>query len=151
VVILQQKATPILCRLVNNQDGREIIDLIVKHINKNCPPGATITYKFSNGFASPVSLPTDTKEYRYISDVLTAIYGKEPFQYASGGSVGAMSSVKEVLGLYAYPLGFELSDEKWHAANEFFRLSSMRRGQLIYCYYLKHLADEESKLKKGKH
>jgi len=141
----------ITCRLVNNQDGREIIDLIVKHINKNCPPGATITYKFSNGFASPVSLPTDTKEYRYISDVLTAIYGKEPFQYASGGSVGAMSSVKEVLGLYAYPLGFELSDEKWHAANEFFRLSSMRRGQLIYCYYLKHLADEESKLKKGKH
>ncbi len=93
-------------------------------------------------------LPADTKEYRYISEVLSEIYGKQPYQYASGGSVGAMLSVKEVLGLYAYPLGFELSDEKWHAANEFFRVSSMRRGQLIYCLYLQHLAEEENKLKK---
>ncbi|MES1218696.1 MAG: dipeptidase [Bacteroidota bacterium] len=137
----------ITCRLVNNQDGKEIVDLIVKHINKNCPAGAKITYKFSNGYASPMTFPTDTKEYRYISEVLSEIYGKQPYQFASGGSVGAMLSVKEVLGLYAYPLGFELSDEKWHAANEFFRISSARKGQLIYCYYLQHLADEETKLK----
>jgi acetylornithine deacetylase/succinyl-diaminopimelate desuccinylase-like protein len=58
-----------------------------------------------------------------------------------------MRSVKEVLGLYAHLLGFELANEKWHAANEFFRLSSLRKGQLVYCYYLQHLADEESKLK----
>lgn len=138
----------ITCRLVNNQDGKEIIDLIVKHINKNCPAGAAVTYKFSSGYARPFTLPADTKEYRYISEVLSKIYGKEPYQYASGGSVGAILSVKEVLGLYAYPLGFELSDEKWHAANEFFRVSSMRKGQLIYCLYLQHLAEEESKLKK---
>jgi len=135
----------ITCRLVNNQDGKEIIDLLVKHINKNCPKGATITYKYSNGYASPFTLPADTKEYRYIADVLSEIYGKQPYQYASGGSVGAMLSVKEVLGLYAYPLGFELSDEKWHAANEFFRVSSIRKGQLIYCLYLQHLAEEEGK------
>jgi acetylornithine deacetylase/succinyl-diaminopimelate desuccinylase-like protein len=59
-----------------------------------------------------------------------------------------MLSVKEVLGLYAYPLGVELSDEKWHAANEFLRVSSIRRGQVIYCTYFQHLAAEESKLKK---
>jgi acetylornithine deacetylase/succinyl-diaminopimelate desuccinylase-like protein len=94
-----------------------------------------------------MSFPAGTKEYRYIAETLSKIYGKQPFQYASGGSVGAMLTVKEVLGLYAYPLGFELTDEKWHGANEFFRLSSVRKGQLIYCYYLQHLADEESKLK----
>jgi len=137
----------ITCRLVNNQDGKEIIDLIVKHINKNCPVGAKITYKFSTGYARPMTFPADTKEYRYISEVLSEIYGKHPYQFASGGSVGAMLSVKEVLGLYAYPLGFELSDEKWHGANEFFRLSSIRKGQLVYCYYFQHIADEESKVK----
>ena len=138
----------ITCRLVNNQDGKEIIDLIVKHINKNCPQGATVTYKFGKGYARPMQLPADTKEYRYIFDVLSNIYGKQPLQLATGGSVGALLSIKEILGIYAYPLGFELSDEKWHAANEFFRVSSVRRGQLIYCNYLQHLADEESKLKK---
>ena len=94
-----------------------------------------------------MTLPVDTKEYRYIADVLTGIYGKQPALSASGGSVGAMLSLKEVLGIYAYPLGFELSDEKWHAANEFFRVSSIRKGQLIYCTYFNHLAEEEGKLK----
>jgi acetylornithine deacetylase/succinyl-diaminopimelate desuccinylase-like protein len=135
----------ITCRLVNNQDAREIVELIVHHIREHCPKGASITFKYPTGYAKPVSLPVDSKEYRYISDVLTAMYGKQPFQYASGGSVGAMLSVKEVLGIYAYPLGFQLTDEKWHASNEFFRVSSMRKGQLTYCLYLKHLADKESK------
>ena len=138
----------ITCRLVNNQNGKEIVDLIIKHIDAHTPPGATITYKRSNGFASPMTFPVDTKEYRYLSAVLTEIFGKEPYQYASGGSVGAMLSVKEILGIYAYPLGFELSDENWHAANEFFRISSLRKGQLLYCYYFKHLAEEEAKLTK---
>ena len=83
-----------------------------------------------------------------MADALSEIYGKQPLQMATGGSGGAMLSFKETLGVYAYSLGFELPDEKWHAANEFFRVSSMRRGQLIYCYYLQHLGDEESKLKK---
>ena len=138
----------ITCRLVNNQSGPEIIDLIVKHINKNCPVGAAVTYKFKPGYASPMKYPADTKAYHYVADALSEVYGKQPLQMATGGSGGAMLSFKETLGVYAYSLGFELPDEKWHAANEFFRVSSIRRGQLIYCYYLQHLADEESKLKK---
>ena len=138
----------ITCRLVNNQNGKEIIDLIVKHITKNCPAGATVTYKFKPGYASPMSSPTDTKAFGYVSDALSKIYGKQPLKLGSGGTGGAMLSFKEILGAYAYSLGFLQCDEKWHAANEFFRLSSIRRGQLVYCYYLQHLADEESKLKK---
>ena len=138
----------ITCRLVNNQSGPEIIDLIVKHINKNCPAGATVTYKFKPGYASPMKYPNDTKAYQYVANALSEVYGKQPLQMATGGSGGAMLSFKEILGVYAYSLGFELPDEKWHAANEFFRVSSMRRGQLVYCYYLQHLAEEESKLKK---
>jgi acetylornithine deacetylase/succinyl-diaminopimelate desuccinylase-like protein len=130
---------------VKNQNAKEIVGLIVKHINKNCPPGATITYKFSSGSASPMTFPTDTKAYRYISETLSAIYGKEPLQFGEGGSVGALMSTKEVLGLYIYPLGFQLPDEKWHSANEYFRVSSIRKGQLTYCYYLQHLAEKEGK------
>ena len=137
----------ITCRLVNNQDGKEIIDLIVKHINKNCPAGATVTYKFRSGYASPMATPSDTKAFSYVSDALSKIYGKQPLKLGTGGTGGAMLSFKEILGVYAYSLGFLLPDEKWHSANEFFRVSSMRKGQLIYCYYLQHLADEESKAK----
>jgi acetylornithine deacetylase/succinyl-diaminopimelate desuccinylase-like protein len=138
----------ITCRLVNNQNGQEIVDLIVKHITKNCPKGASVSFKYRPGYASPMQYPTDTKGYQYVSDALTAVYRKPPLQMATGGSGGAMLSFKETLGVYAYSLGFELPDEKWHASNEFFRVSSFRNGQQVYCYYLQHLAEEESKLKK---
>ena len=131
----------ITCRLVNNQTGQEIIDLIVKHINKHCPLGATVSYKFSTGYASPLKFPSDTKAYGYVFDALFKIYGKQPLQIATGGSVGSLIDIKEILGIYPYSLGFELPDEKWHASNEFFRLSDIRKGQLIYCYYLQHLAN----------
>jgi acetylornithine deacetylase/succinyl-diaminopimelate desuccinylase-like protein len=137
----------ITCRLVNNQDGPEIIDLIVKHITKNCPAGAKVSYKFSPGYARPMTYPSDTKAFNYVSDALFNIYGKEPMQLGTGGSGGAILSIKEVLGLYAYSFGFLLPDEKWHASNEFFRVSSIKKGQQVYFYYLQHLADEVSKLK----
>ena len=140
----------ITCRLVNNQSGEEILDLIVKHIEKHCPTGATVSYKLTRGKSgsSPMKFPADTKAYNYVSDALFKIYGKQPLQIATGGSIGSLIDIKETLGIYPYSLGFEQPDEKWHSANEFFRLSSIRKGQLIYCYYLQHLADEESKLKK---
>jgi acetylornithine deacetylase/succinyl-diaminopimelate desuccinylase-like protein len=138
----------ITCRLVNNQNPSDIQELLINHINKNLPAGATVTYKFGRGKggASPMKFPADTKEYKYLADVLKNIYGKPPVQMGTGGSIGSLISIKETLGIYCYSLGMELPDEKWHASNEFFRLSSIRKGQLIYCYYLQHLADEESKL-----
>ncbi|MEP6748134.1 MAG: dipeptidase [Bacteroidota bacterium] len=138
----------ITCRLVNNQSGKEILDLIEKHINKNCPVGATVTFKHNGGFTSAMKFPVDTKSYNYVSDALANIYGKQPLQIATGYSVGPLIDIKETLGLYAYSLGFEQSDEHWHGANEFFRASSLRKGQMVYCYYLQHLADEESNLNK---
>ncbi len=138
----------ITCRLVNNQSGKEIIDLIVKHINKNIPMGATVTYKFSNGYTRPMKFPANTKAYNYVSDVLFKIYGNQPLQIGHGGSIGPLIDINETLGIYAYSLGLQLADERKHAANEYLRISSIRKGQLIYCYYLQHVADEESKLKK---
>ncbi len=138
----------ITCRLVNNQNGDEIVDMIKKHINKNSPVGVTVSYKFKPGYASPMTTPSDTKAFSYIAETLSKVYGKQPIKMSTGGTGGAMLSFKEILGVYAYSLGFLQADEKSHAANEFFRTSSIRRGQIVYCYYLQHVADEESKLKK---
>ena len=138
----------ITCRLVDNQNGDEIKALIVKHINKNCPPGASVSYKFSEGYARPMKFPADTKAYKYVSDALLATYGKPPLQIATGGTIGPLVIIKETLGIYPYSLGFQQADENWHAANEYLRLSSIRKGQLLYCYYLQQVAAEESKSKK---
>jgi acetylornithine deacetylase/succinyl-diaminopimelate desuccinylase-like protein len=95
-----------------------------------------------------MKFPSDTKEFKYVSDVLVKVYGKQPIQVGTGGSIGSLISVKDILGIYMYSLGMEQSDEKWHASNEFFKVSSIRKGQLLYCNYFEHLAEEEGKLKK---
>ena len=138
----------ITCRLVNNQSGKEVIDMMVKHINKNCPVGATVIYKFRPINISALKFPSDTKDYRYLNDALTTIYGRTPLQVGTGGSVGPLIDIKEQLGIWPYSLGFAQKDEQPHGSNEFFRISSVRKGQLVYCYYLKHVAEEEGKAKK---
>lgn len=141
----------IMCRLVANQTSNEICELIINHIDKNTPVGATVTYSYrksESGGGSGMKFPADTKEFRYISDVLYRVYGKEPLLIGVGGSIPPLKHIKEVLGIYPYSLSFQLPDDKYHAANESFRLSSIRKGQLIYCSYFQHLANEESKLKK---
>ena len=99
------------CRLINNQTGDEIIDKVVMHINKYCPPGATIEYTIKPAYLRPVKFPADTKEYKSIADALTKMYGRPPQQIASSASVGPLIEVKEQLGHYAYSLGVQQSDK----------------------------------------
>lgn len=129
------------CRLVYNQSGKEIIDLIEKHINKFAPAGSTVIFNRVETPSMPLKFPSDTKAYNKISEALTQIYGRPPLQVANGGTVGALIDFKEQLGLYAYSLGFQRKDEKAHAANEFIRISSLRKGQLVYCYYLQYISE----------
>jgi len=129
------------CRLVYNQSGKEIIDLIIKHINKYAPAGSTITYIRKDNDDIPLKFPSDTRAYNRVSEALTQVYGTPPLQVAMGGSNGSLIDFKEQLDLYAYSLGFQRKDEKADAANEFVRISSLRKGQLVYCYYLQHISE----------
>lgn len=130
----------ITCRLVSNQTGKEIIDQIVAHINSHLPSGASAIFHYRTGYAVPMKFPADNAAFDYVARTLEKIYGKPPIQLATGGTVGPLIDIKQQLGLYAYSLAFQQPDERWHSDNEFFRVSSLRKGQLAYCYYLKLLA-----------
>ena len=51
----------------------------------------------------------------------------------TGGSIPVMFMPLKKLGVHATVFAFGLDDEKIHAPNEFFRLSSFRRGQEAHC------------------
>lgn len=138
----------ITCRLVGSQKGDEVIQAIVKHIGKNTPAGATVTYKFRPGWAHPIKFPSDNKAYNYVANALTTVFGRPPLQTGEGGSVGSLVDIKEALGLDAYSFGVAIPDERYHAANEFLRLSSIRKGQMLYCNYFMYVGEQEDKAKK---
>jgi len=133
------------CRLVPNQDGKEIIQLIKQHIEKHCPKGATVTFKEFDSYSSPIKFPATGSSFQYAYDILTKLYNRQPLLTAIGGSIGAMIEIKEILGLYAYSFGFQQTDENFHAPNEFIRLSDIEKGQMAYCMLLQHIADSKAK------
>ncbi len=128
------------CRLVPNQDGKEIINAVKKHIDKNCPQGASVTYKEFDNYAAPLKFPATGSAFEFAHDALLQIYGREPLLTAVGGSIAAMTHIKDVLGLYTYSFGFQQTDENFHAANEFIRISDIEKGERAYRALLQSIA-----------
>lgn len=135
----------IMCRLVGEQTAPEITRLIIAHIDKHCPPGATVTYSYNKhgGSGKGMKFSADTQAYHYVAEVLEKFYGKAPLQIGIGGSIPPLKYIQEALGLYPYSLGFQLAEDRAHASDESFAISRIRKGQLIYCAYFQNLAIKE--------
>ena len=135
--VLPSKAhAKITCRLVANQEPMKIYELIKSHVEANIPPGVTIDIEALPGSANPLLIPNGHNSSEIAGKVLRELYGKEPYQIRVGGSIPVMSIFLEELGVHPTMFAFGLEDEQDHAPNEFFRLSSFKKGQVAYCMLL---------------
>ena len=133
----------VTCRLVPDQKPQHIVPLIAKHVEKHTPPGAKVEVVPEISTARPYLIPADHPGNLAASLVHQELYGKEPYQVRSGGSIPVCGLFLETLGVYTVNFSFGLKDEQAHSPNEFFRLSSFDRGQAAYCMLLKRLGDRD--------
>jgi acetylornithine deacetylase/succinyl-diaminopimelate desuccinylase-like protein len=131
-VLPNEAHAKITCRLVANQDPATIVDLMSKHIERYTPPGVQVTVRPLPGAAKPYLVPVDHWGNRAAESVLTEMYGKAPYYWRIGGSIPVCELFLGMLGAYTVNFAFGLMDEQLHAPDEFFRLSSFRRGQVAY-------------------
>ncbi len=131
----------ITCRLVANQDPATILELISAHVAKHAPPGVMAAVQPLRFLAKPYLMPYDHPGNRAAREILVELYGREPYEVRSGGSIPICTVLLEELGAYTVNFAFGLEDERQHSPNEFFRLSSFRRGQEGYCMLLERLAN----------
>ena len=129
----------ITCRLVPDQDPATIRDLLAAHVARHAPPGVTVTVQPLPGAARPYYIPADHWGSQAAAVVLTAVYGVEPYQGRTGGSIPVCELFLDTLGVYTVGFAFGLRDEQIHAPDEFFRLGSFRRGQRAYARLLHEL------------
>ena len=73
-------------------------------------------------------------------EVLSGLYGTEPYAIASGGSIPILSMFERYLNAKTVIFAFALEDEGAHGPNEFFRLASYERGRVAYCRLLDRLS-----------
>jgi len=135
-VLPSQAHAKITCRLVANQKPERVYKLIKAHLENNRPPGVTVEVKKLAGDADPFLVPRGHNSSQIAGRVLQDLYGKEPLATRVGGSIPVMSTLLTELGIHATMFAFGLDDEKIHAPNEFFRLSSFKKSQVGYCKLL---------------
>jgi len=134
----------ITCRLVPDQDPDTILNLVADHIAKHTPPGVRVVVKPSPATALPYLIRADHPGNLAARDVLTEIYGQAPHEVRMGGTIPVCALFLRSLGAHTVVFAFGLDDERVHAPNEFFRLSSFELGQRAYCKLLERLACQEA-------
>jgi acetylornithine deacetylase/succinyl-diaminopimelate desuccinylase-like protein len=139
-VLPSEAHAKITCRLVAGQDPQRIVRVLTAHIEQHAPPGVSVSVEPLMFVAQPYLIPTDHPGNRVVHAVLEDLYGRAPYYIRSGGSIPICTVLKENLGAYTVSFGFGLEDERAHAPDEFFRLSSFERGQRAYCLLLDQLA-----------
>lgn len=141
-VIPSEAHAKITCRLVANQDPRKIVELIIAHVEKHAPPGVKVTVsRFAS--AKPYQIPHDHPGNEAARAVHEELYGKTPYYIRAGGTIPICSLFFEHIGVNTLGFAFGLQDERVHAPNEFFRISSFERGLKAYCKLLHRLANQK--------
>jgi acetylornithine deacetylase/succinyl-diaminopimelate desuccinylase-like protein len=138
-VLPSEAHAKITCRLVADQDPLQIVELLRAHVARHTPPGVTVSITALDSHAYPYLSPPDFAGNLAAREILTEIYGREPYEVRSGGSIPVCTLFERHLGVYSASFGFGLMDERQHSPDEFFRLESFRKGQSAYCKLLERL------------
>lgn len=139
-VIPAKAHAKITCRLVADQDPEAVLACIEAHIAKHAPAGARVTVTRHPAICRAYRLPLDHPGSVAVAEVLTEVYGKEPYFARIGGSLPITDMFLQELGAYTVPVGFGLGDEKFHSPNEFVRVANYVRGQEVYGLLLERLS-----------
>ncbi|WAH39137.1 dipeptidase [Alicyclobacillus dauci] len=139
-VIPNEAHAKITCRLVPNQDPKNILDKIEAHITKHTPEGATVTFTRADT-GHPYLAPYDHPAIQLAADAYTHAYGIKAVFTRMGGSIPVVETFSQLFHIPVVLMGFGLNDENFHAPNEHFSLDNFDKGLRTLCYYYKHLAN----------
>ena len=131
----------ISCRLVANQDSEKTFQLVADYIAKVAPK--TVRYSIQRlGDGNPSLTPIENPATQAAARAIEATFGAQPLYIREGGSVPVCASFESILGLSTVLLGFAPADGRFHAPNEWMRMSNFETGIRTIARYW----DEVSKL-----
>ncbi len=127
-VIPKAAHAKISCRLVANQEPRQICRLVEDHLRLVAPEGIAVhVTHLAPGDA--VRTDPDHPAMKAVGKALADTFGQAPAALAEGGSIPAVADMQKRLGVAPILAGFGHRDENMHAPEESFRLVNLRRGR----------------------
>ncbi|MEC9234377.1 MAG: dipeptidase [Planctomycetota bacterium] len=126
-VIASHATAKLSCRLVADQDPEAVLEGIQEHFRSRLHPECRIEFE-CHGCNPAISVPTDSSWLTAARGALTDVFGREARLIGTGGSIPAVGSIREILGIDSLLVGFGLDDDNVHAPNEKFELTCLRNG-----------------------
>ena len=139
-VIPSEAFAKISCRLVPNQKGRDIAELVMKAIRDRCPPSVTVEVSDPE-MGDPYlvvppghdNTPSDqspffARAFTHAEKAIKASFGTKPIYLREGGSIPIISDLKEVVGLDSLLIGLFTPEDNLHAPNESFHLGILEKA-----------------------
>ncbi|WP_112321685.1 M20/M25/M40 family metallo-hydrolase [Oceanibium sediminis] len=139
-VIPSEAFAKLTMRLVPGQDTAKAQQAVIDHLKAQLPNCATLDIRGERGASGAYAVPEGHPLLAAASAALKKTTGQEPLKVRIGASLPLTEIVERILGLDTVMFSFALSDENFHAPNEFFRLSSIDDGLAAWVQILREIA-----------
>ncbi len=139
-VIPSDASVKMTCRLVAGQTPDKVFAAIRDHLAAVLPAGYMMDLQRQGPGSAAFALDPELPGLRVAEDILEDITGTRPLRVAMGATVPIGSVFAEYLDVGTVFFSFSTSDEDYHAPNEFYRLSSLRSGQIAWTRLFDRLA-----------
>ncbi|MFT4916878.1 MAG: acetylornithine deacetylase/succinyl-diaminopimelate desuccinylase-like protein [Yoonia sp.] len=142
-VIPNEAFAKLTMRLVPGQDPQRAKQTVIEHLKTQLPAGTNMEIYGDRGQGGAYAVPPGHPLLKAAVAALEHTTGQSPLKVRIGASLPLTEIVSRVLGLDTVMFSFALSDENFHAPNEFFRLSSITDGLAAWVQILRQIAKIE--------
>lgn len=126
-VLPGQAMLKVSCRLVPDQDPKEIARLVEAHVRRVAPEGVTVKVTELHG-GHPWRADLDGPIYEAATRALHGVFGRAPVITGEGGSIPVVNDFANILGAPVLLVGFGLPGENAHAPDEWISQENFRLG-----------------------
>jgi len=140
-VITNEAFAKITMRLVPGQDPQCAKQAIIDHLKSMLPSYAALEVYGDRGQGGAYAVPLGHPLLGAAVSALEYTTGQSPLKVRIGASLPLTEIVSRVLGIDTVMFSFALSDENFHAPNEFFRLSSITDGLAAWVQIMRQIAE----------
>ncbi len=125
-------------RTVPYQNAFNTYEKFESYIKKLTPDGVEVSVSLQST-SEPVIIDTKSKYFKAAEEAYKKIFGNKPLYGLSGGTIGVVADLKNIMGVDSILMGYGLPDDGLHSPNEKLSLSMFEKGIRTNIEFLKSL------------